>query len=592
MAKERVTRKLAAILAADMVGYSRLMEKDEEGTIARQKAHRAELIDPNIVEHGGRIVKSTGDGLLVEFASAVDAVRCAAEIQRTMLRREADVPKDRHIAYRVGINIGDIVIDGDDILGDGVNIAARLEAMAEPGGVCVSGNVHEHVAGKLDLAFDDMGDQKFKNIERPVRAFRVQLEEMDQRNGGAAASRTPSLELPDKPSIAVLPFANMSGDPEQEYFSDGITEDIITELSRLRWLFVISRNSSFTYRGKAVDVRRVAEELGVRYVLEGSVRKAGNRIRITAQLIDAPADRHVWAQRYDRELEDIFALQDEIASQIVSTVNVEIDDTEQERVSRQQPENLDAWELHQRGMWHLWRLGKEDREKAGNFFRKAIELAPTFGASHAGLAILACLDVILGTAKLIPKILAEALRAAERAVELDDRDAYARYALGRVHGLLGNQDAAIAESEKAVRLSPSFALAHYGLGYNLLWFGRAAEANPEFDTAIRLSPNDPVLWAFHIMKGLGHFQLGDHVAAEMSARNALRESPKELWPHMGLAAALVEQNRIAEAHVVMADLAHIKPDLSVGTVRGMLPHVNAIFRDHLIAALRKAGLPD
>jgi adenylate cyclase len=592
MPEQKVTRRLAAILAADMVGYSRLVGQDEEGTLARLKALREELIDPGIADHNGRIVKTMGDGILVEFASVVDAVRCAVEVQHAMEAREGEGPSDRRIAFRVGINLGDIVIDGDDILGDGVNVAARLEGLAEPGGICVSGDVYRQVNGKLDLAFEDLGEKAMKNIRQPVQVYRVRLDGGGTAAEQEAASEAPALALPDKPSIAVLPFANMSGDPEQEYFSDGITEDIITELSQLRWLFVISRNSSFTYRGKAVEVKRVAEELGVRYVLEGSVRKAGNRVRITAQLIDAPKDRHVWAQRFDRDLEDIFALQDEIASQIVATVNVEIGDTEQERVSRQRPESLDAWELYQRGMWHLWRLSKQDREEARTFFGKAIDLSPTFASPYAGLAYLGCLDVTYATTESIPQILTESLQAGEKAVELDDRDSYARYALGRTHGLLGNRDAAIAESEKAIQLSPSFALAHYGLGYNLLWFGRAAEAIPEFDTAIRLSPHDPVLWAFHIMKGLCLFHLGDHVAAEASARMALREGPKEIWPHLGLASALAEQDRMEEARAALADLARIKPTLSISTVNGMLPHMDADFQERLVAALRKAGMPE
>ena len=582
-------RRLAAILAADVVGYTRLMGADEVGTLRRLTELREEVLHPLIAEHRGRIVKLMGDGLLVEFASVVDSVACAVAWQKDVTEHEFDGDKDTGFRFRIGINLGDVIVDGDDIHGDGVNIAARLEGLAEPGGICLSSDAYRQARGKTEAEFEDMGEQDLKNVAEPVRVYRIAIERL---SSAAAPGTTGPLQLPDKPSIAVLPFANMSGDPEQEYFSDGITEDIITELSRLRWLFVISRNSSFTYRGKAVEVKRAARELGVRYVLEGSVRKAGNRVRITAQLIDAPADRHVWAQRYDRDLEDIFALQDEIASQIVATVNVEIGDTEQERVSRRRPESLDAWELYQRGMWHLWRLGKEDREEAGNFFCKAIELAPTFSSSHAGLALLGCLDVIFGTAESISQILAEALQAAERAVELDDRDAYAHYALGRTRGLLGNRDAAIAESEKAVQLSPSFALAHYGLGYNLLWFGQATEAIPEFDTAIRLSPHDPVLWAFHIMKGLCHFHLGDHARAETSARDAFRENPKELWPHLGLASALAEQDRTAEARAVITDLAHIKPDLSVSTVNGMLPHMDVDFRERMVAALRKAGLPD
>ena len=582
-------RRLAAILVADVVGYTRLMGADEIGTLRRLTELRQQVLEPLIAEHRGRVVKLMGDGLLVEFASIVDAVTCAVVWQNTVTERESAVDEDKRLKFRIGINLGDVIVEDDDIHGDGVNIAARLEGLAEPGGICLSGDAYRQVRGKVEVDFADLGKIDLKNVAESVRVYHVS----GNRTGSAATLLVGKpLPLPDNPSIAVLPFDNMSGDPEQEYFSDGITEDIITELSRLRWLFVISRNSSFTYRGKAVNVKRIARELGVRYVLEGSVRKAGNRIRITAQLIDAPADRHVWAQRYDRDLEDIFALQDEISSQIVSTVNVEIGGAEQERVSRRQPENLDAWELYQRGMWHLWRLGKEDREEARNFFGKAIDLAPLYGSPYAGLAYLGCIDVILATAVSVPQTLAESLQAGERAVELDDRDAFAHFALGRTHGLLGNVDAAFSESEKAVQLSPSFALAHYGRGYNLLWFGRSAEALPALDTAIRLSPHDPLLWAFNTLKGWCHFNLADHVAAEVSARKALREGSKLLWPHLCLASALAEQDRTAEARTVMEDLAHIKPDLSLSTVYGTVPHIDADFWERVATALRKTGLPE
>jgi adenylate cyclase len=589
LAEGRVQRRLAAILAADVVGYSRLMGADEEGTLARLKELHSDLIEPTTAAFDGRIFKTTGDGVLIEFPSVVDAVRCAAEVQAAIAKQGAGVAEDSRLDLRVGIHLGDIMVEGDDLFGDGVNVAARLEGLAQAGGIALSDDAYRQVRDKLDLSWADGGEVEVKNIARPVRVWRWPD---NAERGGPDTSPPNDLPLPDKPSIAVLPFENMSGDPEQEYFSDGITEDIITELSRLRWLFVISRNSSFTYRGKAVEVKRVAEELGVRYVLEGSVRKAGNRIRITAQLIDASADRHVWAQRYDRDLEDIFALQDEIGSQIVSTVNVEIGDTEQERVSRQQPENLDAWELYQRGMWLLWRLSKQNREEARTFFGKAIDLSPTFASPYAGLAYLGCLDVTFATAESIPQTLAESLQAGQRAVELDGRDAFARYVLGRTHGMLGHGDSAIAESEKSVQLSPSFALAHYGLGYNLLWFGRSAEAIPAFDTAIRLSPHDPVLWAFHTMKGWGHFHLGEHAAAEALMRRALQEGPKQLWPHLGLASALAEQGRMTEAKDVLGDLARIRSGLSVSTVVGMLQNHAVDYSERVSAALRKAGLPE
>ncbi len=335
-------RRLTTILAADVVGYSRLMAADEGGTFAQLKTHRKELIGPKIAEYSGRVVKLMGDGTLMEFGSVVDAVHFAVDVQRAMAERNAEVPEDQRITYRIGINIGDIIVEGDDIYGDGVNVAARLEALAEPGGICISRTVFNHVRNKVALAFEDLGELQVKNIPDPVRVYRVDLSRTDTDSVGWSPD-TGSLPLPDKPSIAVLPFENMSGDPEQEFFADGMAEEIITALSRYRWFFVIARNSSFTYKGHAVDVKQVAKELGVRYVLEGSVRKAGDRVRVTAQLIDASTGNHIWAERYDRELDDIFALQDEITQTIVTAIEPELGAVEQERARRKPPDNLDAW---------------------------------------------------------------------------------------------------------------------------------------------------------------------------------------------------------------------------------------------------------
>ena len=347
MVEARVERRLAAILAADVTGYSRLMGIDEEGTLAALKACRRELIDPKIVEHHGRIVKTTGDGALVEFASAVDALRCAMEIQRAMTQRSAEVPEDRRIEFRIGINVGDIIIDEGDIYGDGVNIAARLETLASPGAICLSDNAYQQIKGKLDFDITDMGEQQLKNIAQPTRVYGVRF--------GSTAAR-PVLALPDKPSIAVLPFQNMSGDPEQEYFADGMVEDIITALSRIRWLFVIARNSSFTYKGRAVDVKQVGRELGVRYVLEGSVRKAANRVRITGQLIDAGTGAHLWADRFDGGLEDIFDLQDQVTTRVVGAIAPTLEQAEIERAKRKPTESLDAYDYFLRGMASVHRV--------------------------------------------------------------------------------------------------------------------------------------------------------------------------------------------------------------------------------------------
>src|SRR5262245_29402421 len=358
MGEDRVERRLAAILAGDIAGYSRLMSSNEEGTLHNLKLHRKELVDPKITEHRGRIVKTTGDGILVEFVSVVDAVRCAVDIQRGMVERNANVPADKRIEFRIGINVGDIIIDGDDIFGDGVNVAARLEALAHPGGIMVSSVVHDQVRDKLSFGFEDMGEQTVKNIARPIGVHRVSL-----------AENVPPIALKsaitaDRPSIAVLPFVNMSGDPEQEYFDDGISEDVITGLSKLRWFFVIARNSSFTYKSKAVDVKRIARELSVRYVLEGSVRKGGNRVRITAQLIDAATGNSIWDYSYDGDLSDIFALQDEITHKVVAAIEPKLLEAEAVRSQNRSPEDLGAWDMVMHANSLFWRLNKPDGEAA------------------------------------------------------------------------------------------------------------------------------------------------------------------------------------------------------------------------------------
>jgi len=381
------TRRLAAILAADVAGYSRLMGKDEEGTLAALKAIRRELADPKIKEHRGRIVKTTGDGLLLEFASVVDAVRCAVDVQRELAERNADVPPDRRIELRMGINVGDIIKDGRDIYGDGVNVAARLEALAAPGGICVSRVVRDQVRDKLDFAFEDMGEQQVKNIARPVRVHRVLLStQPDPSKPVMGIATKPALALPDKPSIAVLPFQNMSGDPEQEYFADGMVEEIITALSRIRWLFVIARNSSFTYKGQSVDVKQVGRELGVRYVLEGSVRKAGGRVRITAQLIDTLSGSHLWADRIDGSLEDVFELQDKVAVSVAGVIEPTLQAAEIRRSSERPTSDLTAYDLYLRTLLHVTARERERLQCAFDFLRQAVEHDPNYGPALAQIA--------------------------------------------------------------------------------------------------------------------------------------------------------------------------------------------------------------
>src|SRR5215470_465853 len=373
MGEERVERRLTAILAADVAGYSRLMGADEEGTLAALKMLRREVADPKIKEHRGRIVHTTGDGLLSEFVSVVDAVRCAVEVQREMAARNGGVPADRRIDFRIGINLGDIILDENDIFGDGVNVAARLEALAEPGGICVSRVVRDQVRDKLAILFEDMGDQQVKNIARPVRAYRALLAERADRPLTLSETTSPR-PLPDRPSIAVLPFKNVSGDPEQEYFVDGITEDIITALSKWRWFLVVARNSTFAYKGKSVDLKEVSRDLGVRYVLEGSMRRAGQRVRITGQLIDIATGTHLWAERYDRDLTDIFAVQDDITSRVVAAIEPALSRAETQRVIAKRPEHMGAWDYCQRGFWHVHKGTRSDGETAYGLFERALAL--------------------------------------------------------------------------------------------------------------------------------------------------------------------------------------------------------------------------
>ncbi len=428
MAEERVQRRLAAILAADVAGYSRIMGEDEAGTRARFNAHIHELIEPAIADRQGRIVKTTGDALLVEFVSVVDAVQCAVDIQKGMAERNADEPDDRRMEFRIGVNLGDVIIEGDDIHGDGVNVAARLEGLAAAGGICVSGDVYRQCRGKLDVGFDDLGEQAIKNIAEPVRVYSVAPEGAGERL--QQAEPADPLPLPDKPSIAILAFNNMSDDPGQEYFADGIAEDVITALSRFHSLFVIARNSSFTYKGRAVDIALVARELGVRYVVEGSVRKAGNRVRVTAQLIDATSGNHLWAERYDRGLDDIFEVQDEITEHIVTTVVPAVERVEQERSSGKLPDSMSAWDYLQRGRWHIHKVRRRDLHEARTLFRRVIEIDPRSPLGYIGVADTAAQEATVALLGPDDDIVQEGFDAAKKAVEIDDLDAEAHYVLG------------------------------------------------------------------------------------------------------------------------------------------------------------------
>ncbi len=587
---EGTQRRLAAIVSADVVGYSRLMGADEQGTLATMRAHRSELWNPVIEQHGGRVVGTAGDSLLIEYASAVAAVESSIAVQRAMVERNTDVPDERRMLLRIGVNIGEVVIDGNDIFGDGINVAARLQAIADSGGIAISSNIHEQVSGKLDVAFSDDGEHQVKNIDRPIRVWRWSPDA--HVTAGDTAGADQQLPLPDKPSIAVLPFDNMSGDPEQEFFADGIAEDVITALSRFSSLFVIARNSSFTYKGKAVDISHVGRELGVRYVVEGSVRKAGNRVRITAQLIDAPSGNHLWADRFDGTLDDVFDLQDQITEQIVVAVEPEIGVRERERARRKPPENLDAWELCQRGMWHLYRVTKDDLKAARALFDKAIARDPDFALPHAGIAYVCYFEVFQGYVIAHDEVLDQGLAAGERAVALDDKDGFAHHVLGRILHLTGQGERAIAELEKSVALNSSFAHGYHGLGAAFLWQGRAREGIVALDMSIRLSPQDPMLWGMQAMRAACCFSLEKYDEAEEWARRAVNARPDIFQAQINLALVLVGLDRLSEARAAIDAARRARPDLSISVFRHIMRHANTEFLEPRIAALRKAGLPE
>ena len=595
------SRKLAAILAADVVGYSRLAGADEDRILARLRALRSDLIDPTIAVHHGRVVKRTGDGALVEFRSVVDAVRCAIEVQTAMLERNAGVPPERRIEFRIGIHIGDVVEESDgDLMGDGVNIASRLEGVAAPGTICLSEDAYRQVRSRLDLLVSDLGQTQLKNIAEPIRIYSLEVG-VSAKAGTitplaapaqpAAASPAAPIELPDKPSIAVLPFTNMSGDPEQEYFADGVTEDLITALARIRWFFVIARNSSFAYKGKSPDIRAVARELGVAYVLEGSVRKAGNRVRVTAQLIDGVSGNHVWAQRYDRDLEDIFAVQDEITATLVGAIEPELGKAERERARAKRPDDLRAWELYQRGLWHTYRRTREDLAEAQLLFRRAIAIDPGLARAYAAAEEAFFFQHVGGYVDSGDAANAAALRFAETAVQIDGQDAFNRYALGRALTLVRRHDEAVFELGKAIELEPSFAQAHYALGMALATGGRPKEALPHIELAMRLSPQDPYFGQFLVRRAEAYLFLGRLEEAVELAERSLHE-PNIQWSRWAiLAAAQAHLGRLEDARRSIEALHALRPDIDLAFARDYWPIADANALEYLVDGLRKAGLP-
>jgi len=589
MSEARVERRLAAILAVDVAGYSRLMEADEEGTLAALRAIRRELGDPKIAEHRGRIVKTIGDGLLAEFASVVDAVRCAVEMQREMIARNAAIPAQRRIEFRMGINVGDIIIEDGDIFGDGVNIAARLEALAEPGGICFSAAAHEQVRDRLDLAFDDLGEQQVKNITRPVRTYAIAL-------GASSRAALPvgaPLPLPDKPSLAVLPFQNLTGDAEQEYFVDGMVEEITTAIARLPWLFVIARNSAFTYKGKPVEVKRVAQELGVRYVLEGSVRKAGNRVRITGQLIDATTGAHIWADHFNGALDDIFELQDQVASNVASAIEPKLRRSEIERASRKPTANLTAYDLYLRALAQSYRYTDEGLAEAVVLARRVLTIDPSYAPAAALVGRCRWVQRVQGWGALSDEDIAEACRLARQALEAERDDADTIWqAASTLFYLAGEAAMAATALDRALALNPNAARAWMARGYIHALRNQPEAAIEAIERARRLSPFDPLtfLYAFNI--AAAHLAARRFEQAIEWADRALHEQPRMVAAMRSKVAANAHLGRLDEARAELSRVLAIDPKLTIAGLQESLHYVAPEIVELLVTGLRLAGLPE
>jgi adenylate cyclase len=585
MAEKRVRRKLATILAADVAGYSRLMDGNEEATVKTLKASR-KSIDGLIADHDGRVFGSAGDSVIAEFTSAVEALRCAVEIQKSQLEANRDVPADRRMEFRIGVNIGDIMVEGDNLLGDGVNIATRLEGLAEPGGICISGTVYDHVAGKIEAGFDDLGPQMVKNIARPIRVLRVRPEAQSDSITNVSA---PVPGFQGRPAIAILALQNLSGDPEQEYFADGIAEDILTRLALWRWMPVIARNSSFTYKGKSTDVRRIGRELGARYVLEGSVRKAAGQVRITAQLIDAESGHHIWADRYDRSFDDIFAVQDEITDAIIAALEPAVGEAEMQRTRLKPPASLDAWELHQRGTWHFSRMTKEDFAQARDSFRRAIEIDPNFAGSHSVSAIMTTIEVLFAWTDDPQGSLRKAHMEAEAAVALDAMDAMAHTALCVCSVFARQYEHALAAGRRATELNPSLAAGHFYRGAALMVDGQPREAIASMTKAVRISAKDPMLFAWLSGLGFAHYMARDYRKAVELMTRAGQEAPHNPAGQRNHACALAQLGRIEEAQTALTRFLDLSPGFSAQAARHAMPFRKDSDFEHFIEGLRKAG---
>jgi adenylate cyclase len=591
MSVGEVRRRLAAIVAADVAGYSRLIAADEEGTLAALRAHRSELIDPKIAEYHGRIANTAGDSVLAEFPSVIEALRCMIDVQEGMAERNAPVLKDSRIEFRIGINLGDVIEQDGDLLGDGVNVAARLEGLAAPGGICLSRATRDQVRDRMEIALEDLGEIAVKNIPRPVRCFAVQLDASDAESQRVGLHSEVSPKPSEKPSVAVLPFVSMSADPEQDFFADGMAEDIITALSKLRWFFVIARNSTFAYKGQSIDVRQVASELNVRYVLEGSVRKAGERMRIAAQLIDGETGNHLWAERYDRQLTDIFTVQDDITRNVISAIEPQLLAAENVRIQNQPPESLDAWGSVIRALWHLGRVTKEDNEQARRLLRQAIAVSPSYGKAHSLLAFAEAREVLFGGD--IDEMLGAALQIAQEAIALDEDDPWGYFSMGYIVCFFSKYDEAISWYRQAIDLNENFALAHGNIAAALALGGQPDAAIDAVELSLRMSPRDPFNFAYRHFAGIAYFaseRFAEGIACE---EQVLRERPNMLPALRFLAACHVGLGQMDQARNAIAEVLRLAPDSSIKRdVYGHVAYARTNDRERYADALRKAGLPE
>jgi adenylate cyclase len=581
MQSQAVQRKLTAILSADVKGYSRLMSEDEIATIRTLTDFR-EMMAALIQQHGGRVVDSPGDNLLAEFASVVDALQCAVKIQQKLKAENTKLPQHRKMEFRVGINLGDVVVEDQRIYGDGVNIAARIEGLAEAGGICISGTVHDHVENKLALGYDYLGEKTVKNIQKPVRVYRVRMD-----TGTDISAETQAVMMPDKPSIAVLPFVNMSQDPEQEYFSDGITEDLITDLSKISGLFVIARNSVFTYKDKAVKVDQVSRELGVRYVLEGSVRKSGDRMRITAQMVDATTGYHLWAERYDRQVQDIFALQDEVTQKIVAALEVKLARDEHKRLKQKETANLEAYDHYLRGMEYSNSFTMESNARAREMFERSIALDREFAPAYTGLGWTHFHEWARGWSP-DTRSLTKAFELAQKAISLNDSLPHAHYLLGFVYLWKKQHEKALKELEKVVTLDPNYADGHAGLAEILTWVGRQEEAVRSVKKAMRLNPHYPV-WYLAVM-GWAYQLMRYYDEAREVLKRALIRDPDFLSTHIILAINYIETGQKKKAQAEVEEILRIDPNFSMEMMRARIPYKDRAVLDESVEMLRKAGL--